>query len=280
MRAMIAPMSTPDLERRVLRHAFLSYAVAAIGFWLVNGLSTAEEWRRAGEVGGWIRALTLEGTSHLVVVALFVPVAWLERRVPASLERWKTALPVHLVGSLVFALIHVAAMNLIRMGLWPLLFDKAYGLDGGLWGALMYEYRKDVLTYALILAILAILRAREDALQQARAAKADARNDHVVTLRCGGREIRLPAGDILAASAAGNYAEVRTGTGVHLARITLTELEALLSEAGIDPVRVHRSHLAVRPAIREIVPGSDGDAQARLADGSVLPVSRRYRAMV
>ena len=270
-------MSTPALEQRVLRHAFISYALATLGFWLVNGLSTAEEWRRAGEIGGWIRALTLEGTSNLVILALFVPVAWLERRAPASLERWKTALPVHLLGSLVFAILHVSAMTIMRLGLWPLLFDRAYGLDGGIWGEFIYEYRKDVLSYALILAILAVFRAREDALQQAGAARADARADHVVTLRCGGREIRLPAGDILAARAAGNYAEVRTGAGVHLARITLTELEALLSEAGVDPVRVHRSHLLARNALREIIPGGDGDAEAVLAGGIRVPVSRRFR---
>ena len=277
---MIAAMQTPDLEHRVLRKAFAVYALATLGFWLVNGLSTAEEWRRAGEAGGWIRALTLEGTSNLVILALFVPVAWLERRAPASLERWKTSLGAHLLGSLAFAVVHVAVMNAMRYGLWPLLFDKTYSLDGGLWAEFIYEYRKDVLSYGLILAVLAMFRAHEEALQQARAARAAARSDHVVTLRCGGRVLRLPAGDILSASAAGNYVEVRTATGVHLARATLSALETLLSQAGADPVRVHRSHLAARPAIREIVPKADGDAQARLADGSVLPVSRRYRARV
>lgn len=276
-RAMIAPMSTPDLERRVLRHAFIAYALATLGFWLVNGLSAAEEWRRAGEVGGWIRALTLEGASNLVILALFVPVAWLERRAPASLERWKTALPAHLLGSFAFAVVHVAVMNGMRLGLWPILFDRTYGLDGGLLAEFIYEYRKDVLSYALILAVLAMFRAHEEALQQARAARTDARRDHVVTLRSGGREIRLPAGDFLTARAAGNYAEVRTGAGVHLARITLAELEALLSAAGVDPVRVHRSHLLARNALREIIPGGDGDAEAVLAGGIRVPVSRRFR---
>ena len=42
-------MQTPDLERRVLRHTLLVFALVTLAFWLVNGLSLAEEWRRAGK---------------------------------------------------------------------------------------------------------------------------------------------------------------------------------------------------------------------------------------
>lgn len=276
---MIAAMEAPHIERRVLRAAFISFAVASLGFWLVNGLSAAEEWRRAGEAGGWVRALMLEGTSNLLIFALFFPVALLERRFPATPERWRVALPVHLAASLGFSILHVGGMWLLRMGLWPLLFDRTYAI-GSLGAEFIYEYRKDLLSYALILAIITVMRAREEALQSAAAARIDAQRDQVVTLRCGGRELRLPAGEILSASAAGNYVEVRTGRGVHLARITLSALEDMLKQAGADPVRLHRSHIAARPAVREIVPRADGDAQARLSDGSSLPVSRRYRAGV
>ncbi|MGJ3231911.1 MAG: LytR/AlgR family response regulator transcription factor [Oceanicaulis sp.] len=268
-------VATPALEQRVLRNAFLFYALVSTGFWLVNGLSLAEEWRRAGDAGGWVRALTLEGTSHVIILALFFPVAWLERRIPPTLGNWRTALPAHFVASAVFAVVHVGAMNLVRGALWPLLFDRAY--TAGVWTGFIYEYRKDLLSYALMLAVLALFRAREEAEQRAAAVSADARRDHVVTLRCGGREIRLPADEIVSASAAGNYAEVATRNGAHLARTTLAELERLLTEAGADPVRVHRSHLVARGAVREVVPAGGGDAEAVLLGGARLPVSRRYR---
>lgn len=276
---MIEPMSTPEIERRVLHNAFIAFTLATLGFWLVNGLSAAEEWRRAGETGGWIRALTLEGTSNAVILALFYPVALLERRYPAAPGRWLTALPVHLIASLAFSIIHVLSMWTLRAGLWPILFDRSYGFESMV-SQFFYEYRKDLLSYAVILAILAVMRAREEALQSAAAARTDARRDHVVTLRCGGRELRLPAAEILSASAAGNYVEVRTAGGVHLARTSLAALEEMLAAAKADPVRLHRSHLAARSAVREIIPKGDGDAEARLADGLVLPVSRRYRAGV
>lgn len=270
-------MFTPALEQRVLRNAFIFFSLATLGFWLVNGLSAAEEWRRAGESGAWVRALVLEGTSNVVILALFLPVAFLERRFPVSLERWRVALPVHAAGVVLFSLIHVGAMNGLRMALWPPFFGFSYESYGGPLGEFGYEFRKDVLSYALILAVLAIFRQLEDARQRLKAVREDARTDHVITLRSGGRELRLPAGDIVSASAAGNYAEVATANGSHLARTTLAELERLLREAGADPVRIHRSHLVARKAVREIIPTGDGDAEAVLETGARLPVSRRNR---
>jgi len=256
------------------------YAIASLGFWLVNGLSVAEEWRREGQVDGWIRALTQEGISVSVILALFVPVAFYERRFPVSLERWGSALAAHMIGSAVFAAVHIAGMTGLRMALWPIAFEDQYLPHGGLFGEVIYEYRKDVLSYALMLAVLALMRQREDALQQARAARSDARTAHVITLRSGGREIRLPADDIICASAAGNYVQVTTPHGTHLARMTLTRLFTLLDEAGAEPVRLHRSHLTRRACIREILPTGEGDAQVRLSTGQRLPVSRQYRAGV
>jgi len=273
-------MQTPELEHRVLRRTLVVFALVTLAFLLVNGLSLAEEWRRAGEEGGWPRALTLEATSNLVIIALFMPVALLERRFPVTLERWRTALPVHVLGALAFSFVHVAVMNAMRIWLWPPLFGFPYeGLDGVL-GEFGYEFRKDALSYGLMLAMLALFRELEDARQRLKAAREDARTDHVITLRSGGREIRLPAAEILSASAAGNYVEVRTLSGEHLARMTLIRLINLLESAGADPVRLHRSHMACRSAIRELVPTGDGDAEARLSDGRVLPVSRGYRGEV
>lgn len=273
-------MQTPDLEHRVLRRTFVVFALITLAFMLVNGLSVAEEWRRAGEEGGWPRALTLEATSNVILIALFIPVALLERRFPVALERWRTALPVHLIGVLVFSLAHVGAMNALRSLLWPPLFGFDYEGLGGVLGEFGYEFRKDALSYGLILAMLALFRELEDARQRLKAAREDARTDHVITLRSGGREIRLPAHEILSASAAGNYVEVRTLSGDHLARMTLTRLISLLDAAGADPVRLHRSHMASRSAIRELVPTGDGDAEARLSNGCALPVSRGYRNAV
>ncbi|XBQ17300.1 MAG: LytTR family DNA-binding domain-containing protein [Oceanicaulis sp.] len=269
---------TPPIEHRAARKAWALYAALAGAFWIVNSFSAHTDWTRTGYPGSLVEAFVLEGVSTLFIVLLFPAVAWLERRVPPRLDAWTAALPAHLIGSVAFSLAHVGLMMGLRALLWPVLFSKPYeAFDAPLTDAL-YEYRKDLLSYAIMLVTLALSREREEALAAAAAAGRAARADRMVVLKSGGREIRLPAGEIVAASAQGNYAEVRTASGAHLARITLSGLETLMAEAGADPVRLHRSHLAARGHLREIVPTGGGEAEARLSDGSVLPVSRRYRS--
>ena len=79
------------------------------------------------------------------------------------------------------------------------------------------------------------------------------------------------------AKAASNYVEVRTAHKTHLARMTLSRLNSLLSEAGDTHVQCHRSYLVSRAAIREIVATGEGDASLLLTNGEKIPASRRYR---
>lgn len=262
---------TPRLEHRTFRTSFAIFAGVTLAFLVVEVLSQADEGAALA------RALALEATSVSVILALFAPVALVERRAPPLVERWPVAVPLHLAASLVFSAVHVGAMMGLRFALWPVLFAEPYSAFDEPFADALYEYRKDVLTYALMLGVILLVREREIARERLDAARTDARTDRTILLRCGGRQIHLPAEEIVSASAAGNYVEVRTAAGAHLARITLSGLEALMNEAGAEPVRLHRSHLAARKALREITPVGDGDAEARLCDGSRLPVSRRHR---
>ena len=83
------------------------------------------------------------------------------------------------------------------------------------------------------------------------------------------------------AQAAANYVDIRAnGMKLHLARISLTALEQLLSEAGVDVVRVHRSRIVNRAKVIEIAPSRDGDFRIKTTDGSELGGSRRYRHLL
>lgn len=265
-------------ERAAVWRAFIAYSAIIIGFWLVNSLSNITEAERAGHALQPGVAWFLEGTSSIIILALFWPVSRLEARFPVGEARWAIALPVYLTGSLGFSAIHVAWIALVRDTLWPVLFEGRYTFfEDGVGLVFLYEYRKDVMAYAVILFLLYVFRSVERHRMEAEAARREAQARHRVTLKCGGRTVFAEAAEFSRAKAAGNYVEAYFGAREILARMTLGELEALLTEAGVEAVRTHRSFLVNRAAITETVPTGEGDVRIVLSDGSEVPGSRRYR---
>lgn len=85
----------------------------------------------------------------------------------------------------------------------------------------------------------------------------------------------VPAAEVAAFEAQGNYVRLRTGTGQHLLRITMAELEKRL-----DPrrfARIHRSTMVNIDRIKEITPAWHGDFEVLLHDGQRLRLSRNFR---
>ncbi|HJR58186.1 MAG TPA: LytTR family transcriptional regulator DNA-binding domain-containing protein [Vicinamibacterales bacterium] len=85
----------------------------------------------------------------------------------------------------------------------------------------------------------------------------------------------VPAGEVASFEAQGNYVRLRTGTGHHLLRITMAELEKRL-----DPkrfARIHRSTMVNIDRIKEITPAWHGDFEVLLQDGQRLRLSRHFR---
>jgi two-component system LytT family response regulator len=74
--------------------------------------------------------------------------------------------------------------------------------------------------------------------------------------------------------AADYYVSIHVGTKSHLLRRSLTELEQELDSRLF--CRVHRSAIVNLKRVRSLCFG-EGDAEVILANGSKLPVSRRYR---
>jgi two-component system LytT family response regulator len=109
----------------------------------------------------------------------------------------------------------------------------------------------------------------------ARLEEALLRSDERLTVRSGGRIVRLAPREIEWAEAQGNYVQLATAEGTHLVRATLAELETRLAPHGF--LRVHRSHLVRADAVRELRPRQDGDWWVVLASGKVLASSEAYR---
>lgn len=265
------------LERRVARRVFLIMVLFLVAIGVLNAMSLLTEAQRAGQLLDPRVPFILELTSVLAMVALAPLVILFERRVPFTAETWRSALLWHVLGSIVFSLLHVTLFLALRTAAYALVFGTGYGFFTDIPSDLLYEYRKDLLPYAVLILMLGLQRSLEEHRREAEAARADARQTGKLTLKAGGRTIFLDAASLDWASAAGNYVEIRANGTTHLARISLSALEQLLSDAGVDVARVHRSHLVNRAKVREITPVRDGDFKIRMADGSELRGSRRYR---
>jgi hypothetical protein len=265
------------LERRVARRVFLTMALFLIAIGVLNALGLLTEAQRVGRELDPRVPFILELTSVLAMVALTPLVILFERRVPFTAETWRSALLWHGLGSIVFSLLHVALFIVLRTAAFAAILGLSYSFFTDLPTDLIYEYRKDIFPYSVLILMLGLQRSLEEHRREAEAARTDARQTGKLTLKAGGRTIFLDAASLDWASAAGNYVEIRANGATHLARISLAALEQLLSDAGVDVARVHRSHLVNRAKVREIAPVRDGDFRIRMADGSELRGSRRYR---
>lgn len=90
------------------------------------------------------------------------------------------------------------------------------------------------------------------------------------------RLIKLEEVDWIAA--AGDYAEVHALGGTHLINESIASLEARLPKK--EFARVHRSLIVRMDRVCEVRSGSHGDGTVRLACGTDLRFSRRYREAI
>ena len=258
------------------------------GFWIgmciinavANSATEVMDLDRHAAVATW-EPIVWESSSAIAILMLVWPVVWFSRRVLISWQHPANALLAHLGASVVWSLAHVLLMVTIR--------EIAYMLAGGdySFGAwhreLLYEYLKDVRTYAGIVLTVEgyrfILRRMQgearwlDRPDPEIESTPDRPERFVVKML--GREFLVPSARIEYASAAGNYVNLHVAGKDYPLRSTM---KGLLAQLDPDRFRrAHRSHIINLDYVVEIRPGDDGDAAIAMHDGAVLPCSRAYR---
>jgi hypothetical protein len=269
---------------------------AEIGFWVVVlGLQVAFNstvtWMDAGRAGVRLpfwQPLVWEVSSNLAVGLLIPLIVRFEARFPL---RWGTLgrnLPAHVLGSLAFSLAHVAMMLLLRYPAYALM-GQEYRVSS--WTThLIYEYLKDVRSYALILVAvfsyrMLLLRAQGEARvldppepalgSPPEPAPLPAVRPERFLVRKLRKEFLIAAADIEWLQAQGNYLALHVNGHDYLLRSTLSDFLAQLDPARFT--RVHRSYAVNLDRVAEIEPIDNGDARLRMKDGTQVPCSRRYR---
>lgn len=236
----------------------------------VNALTRIDELHTAGQSVAQWEPWVWEGSSALLFAAL-VPVIAL-----AVVEGLKTgmSLPrrslIHLTAFGAVCLAHVFGMIALREAFYV---GMGARYDFGLsWSTLLYEARKDAVTYVLIAALIWMwLRLRSPP----RVADDTA---PPLVVRDGARTIVIDIATIGYVEAAGNYVEVHCARGVVLARSSLAAVERQLELHGF--VRIHRSRLVRLAAITTATSTASGDFELVLDDGSRVAGSRRYRECI
>jgi len=272
-----------DRYRPWRRSVEVGYWVAACVIGAVANSATAlMDVRRAGlDFEAW-EPVVWEWSSHLMVLALVPALVWWTRRNPLHVDTWRRALAGHLLGSVVWSVLHVAGMVAMRKLAYSAQGDQ---YDFSPWPReFAYEYLKDIRSYAgavlLIEGYRLLLRRLQgearllDAPDDAPALEPVDRPERFLVRKLGA-EFLVAAGDIESLQASGNYVNLHVRGREYPLRTTMAAIEARLDPSRFR--RVHRSVIVNLDQVERIVPLDTGDARIVMRDGRELPCSRRYR---
>ena len=281
----------PATARRILLGQIGFFAVMLSAIAVSNVFTAIADRAQYGVHPPAWEPVTWEFSSVICLWLLLPAIGWWLRQFPMVHGGWVRNLPAHLLATLPFSLVHVGGMVGIR--------KLVYGLMGGhyafgpWWPNWVYEYRKDFITYWLLLVCIVAFRlyglwvdSRErsaTAPQAESAASGPAASDATgrdeplerLVVRKLNREFIIAVADVDRVEADGNYVNVYTQGIAYPRRESLAALEKKLD--GRRFVRVHRGHLVNVDRIREIQPWDHGDYRIVLQDGSCVNLSRRYR---
>jgi hypothetical protein len=259
----------PTAARR--RDGLFLVIVAAVSLViaLVDTLSVVHDRAKSGRAVAFWEPLVWETSSVMVLAALAPLIMALTRRVRPLEAPWLRVIAAHLLAALAFSIVHVTAMGALRWGIYAAVGSHYAALSP--LGDFPYEFRKDVLVYAAIVAIYAAwLR-----LLPMSTASPGRKGPEAIEVRDGARRHFVPLAEVAFIEAAGNYVELHRGQTPILHRAPLAEMERQLQGQGF--VRIHRSRLVQRAQISQVESKPSGDYVVRLADGRELAGSRRYR---
>lgn len=290
--ATVAPASRlteAGICRRLLIRQILVFGGITLATCTANVFTALSNYAREGIRLAWWEPALWEYSSGAMILALVPAIAWLYRRAPITAQTWRRTVLLHLAVTPVFSLVHVGGMVLLRQLGYALM--HAHYNFGAWWPDWFYEYRKDLVAYALILGGLQAFRTYRLWLETQMAAPPvpaealpvtseqpvpeSAPLERLVVKKLN-REFILNASDIDRIDANGNYVTIYAQGSKWPLRESLATLERRLDSKHF--ARVHRGHIVNLDRIREIQPWDSGDYRIMLTDGSFVNFSRRYRS--
>ncbi|GAC18171.1 LytR/AlgR family response regulator transcription factor [Paraglaciecola arctica] len=260
------------------------YLLMGAYFFINSTINATSDWMEETRDGvadfHIIEPFLWEYSSAISILLLLPLLAIFWQGNPLQLTQIKSQLGKHLVASLVFSILHVSIMVLIR--------EIAYWSAGGNYDfgpilrEFIYEYRKDVWSYAFFLLFYQLYQFVYSRLKgEANLIDAEPEQqspthvpEHLLVKKLD-REFLVKVDDIQWMESAGNYVNLHSGGRIYPLRSTLADLSKRLAEKGF--CRTHRSYAVNFSAIDHISYQPSGDGEICLKNGTVVALSRRYK---
>lgn len=275
-----APQLKPATARKIRLWGMAVMVILLAAVVLSKTYTMVANSARAGRHLPMWEPVIWESTSAILIALLVPAVGWWLTQFPVIASNWLRNFPAQLLATLPFSLVHVAGMVALRVLAYQLL-GQHYEF-GRWWPNWLYEYRKDFITYwVIVLGITAFrmyglwLDSCSDTTEPLAEATTTEKPPERLIVRKLNREYILNVCDIDRIDANGNYVTVHAQGAAYPRRESLVALEKKLDQTRF--VRVHRGHIVNVDRIREIQPWDHGDYRIVLHDGSCVNLSRRYR---
>jgi hypothetical protein len=259
-------------QRRTAVIAAAGFAVVLALVLVANALSTISDLAASGAAVPDHLVWSWEWSSMAAWLALAPAIWWATGRLRAPRVGWRIALAAAVGGSAVASALHILGMVALRHVYYAATGAGPYRFFGVIGDRVLYEYRKDLVTFVQFVAIALVVRWMIDRQATPPDRGRDVPRQLVVTQ--GASRILVPHDEIATVAAAGNYVEVTWAGRTLLHRATLAAMER---ELGDTFMRIHRGLLVRVAAIRSVEVDRSGDFTVQVAGGGAVRGSRRHR---
>ena len=219
-----------------------------------------------------------EFSSAAVSIMLVPGVLWL---LGSKYSLWRgmaSFVFIYLLASIVFSLLHILGMVVLRkFAYW--MQGSVYDFGDPIFG-FVYEYRKDLISFILIIGVLQAyrfimsrLKGEASLVKNGEGETANASFDRVLVKKLG-KEFIVKIDEVEWLEASGNYVNLYVDGRIYPSRNTLTKFVQNISDKGF--CQVHRSYAVNLDAVESIAPRPSGSSEVVMKGGKVLSLSRRY----
>lgn len=260
----------------------MRWVIAIVSAWgvvaVVHALLACLVVRYQGRTQAWWPTLGYMGAIYSVWAVLTLPIAHIALRIENRAGPLWMRLALHVAIWPVVVMLHTLLFVLIY---WPVYRSENVPTHRAMAETMLVQnFDTGSIFYAAIVClVIARHRMRRAATltrtggDATRAASADG---DALVVRTRGAIHRIPLGAVDWIGAAGDYAEIHSGSAVQLLEESLASLTERLP--GDAFARIHRGALVRRDRIVRVEPLGRGDARVVLTTGETLRLSRRYRS--